>query len=147
MQKTWQSQVMLDKRTNSYLTKESSIPARLLEASWNTSTVYQRQSVVKEGCIQQNIHQSGCAQKKSGPYPVVWATPHTVTIHSNSLHTIGAIDQVTLTQAAQKTYRNTNKQVCNSQFLSEHGTVSKHFYVGEPFSEWKQLTTPRRNDP
>lgn len=40
--------------------------------------------------------------KKSGPYKVVQAAPHTVTTDIDGLHNIIATDQMTLPQAAQK---------------------------------------------
>lgn len=39
--------------------------------------------------------------KKVGPYRVAQATPHTVTINIDGLHKVVAVDQVTLSQAAQ----------------------------------------------
>lgn len=83
--------------------------------------------------------------KRSGPYRVVQATPHTVTFDIYGLHIFVAIDRVTLSMAAQEFNQDASQRNCDNQFSLEHGTTHTKLHTQESVMEKKANTAPEKD--
>lgn len=75
--------------------------------------------------------------KKFGPYQVVQATPHTVTINDDGLHNIVTFCQVTVSQTAGENPLDACERNCDHQSSTEYETTLKKPQILKLFVEKK----------
>lgn len=85
--------------------------------------------------------------KNSGPYKMVRARLHTMTIEIDGVHSVVAIDQLTLSIVAPKFIQDTSARNCNDPFSQEHEFMLRKPHTVEPDIEEKVKTVPKNDGP